>query len=367
MNVTNARAQSQSKAGAGAIDCDLHPVVPNLQVLLPYLEDHWRDMVVQRGVHELDSIGYPTNAPLSSRPDWRHESNRAGTKVEAMAREALDVFGSAHGILNPLYGAHLIFSEDMAAGFCRAINEWVRQEWLDRDPRLAASIVVPAQSPDLAVAEIERCAMDRRFVQVLLMVSGEVPLGRRQHWPIYETAQRLKLPIGIHAGSSYRHPVTPVGWPSYVSEDYASQATAFQSALTSLVCEGVFSKFPHLRVVLIESGFTWLASYLWRLTKYWRGLRMEIPWVDRPPIDIVRERVRLTLQPVDAPPEAVQLTKLFEHLGSDELILFSTDYPHWQFDGTDVLPRGLPEALKRKIMVENPAATYGRLNGEAAS
>jgi uncharacterized protein len=43
------------------------------------------------------------------------------------------------------------------------------------------------------------------------------------------------------------------------------------------------------------------------------------------------------------------------------LLLFSTDYPHWQFDGDEVLPQGLSPELVRKIMIDNPFATYGRL------
>src|SRR5215468_5400297 len=165
----------------------------------------------------------------------------------------------------------------MARAFARAINDWIAKEWLDRDPRLRASIVVPLQNVEFTVDEIERCAVDPRFVQVLVLAMGEVPLGRRHFWPVYAAAERHRLPIGIHAGSSYRHPVTAgVGWPSYYTEDYAAQAVGFQSQLTSLVCEGVFSKFPNLRVVLMESGCSWLPAHLWRLTKYWRGLRMEI-------------------------------------------------------------------------------------------
>ena len=53
--------------------------------------------------------------------------------------------------------------------------------------------------------------------------------------------------------------------------------------------------------------------------------------------------------------------KLMEHMDSDELLLFSTDYPHWQFDGEDVLPAGLPPSMVRKIMIDNPRATYPRL------
>jgi uncharacterized protein len=348
-------------ADVGGIDCDIHPTVPGLKALLPYMDEHWRDMLTQRGMHELDSIAYPSDAPITARPDWRPGGGKPGTDLDLLRRQALDHFGTSLAICNCLYGVQLLFSEDMAAGFARAVNDWMAREWLDCEPRLRASIVVPVQNPEMAVEEIERCATDRRFVQVLMLVQGELPLGRRYYWPIYAAAERHGLPVGIHAGSGYRHPVTPVGWPSYYTEDYAAEATAFQSQLTSLICEGVFTKYPKLRVVLLESGFTWLPAYLWRLTKYWRGLRTEIPWVDCSPTEIVRSNVRLTLQPVDAPPKPEQLERLMDHMGSDALLLFSTDYPHWQFDGDDVLPEGLPPSLVRKIMIDNPRETYPRL------
>ncbi len=175
------------------------------------------------------------------------------------------------------------------------------------DERLRASILIPIQSAELAVAEIERLAPDKRFVQVMTLAAGETMLGRRHHWPIYEACQRHGLPFAIHAGSSYRHPPTAVGWPSYHIEDYVSQAITFQSQLASLLAEGVFKKFPDLKVVILESGFTWLPAFLWRFKKYWRGLTMEIPWVDEPPTNIVRDHVRFSLTPFDGPEDPAQI------------------------------------------------------------
>ena len=123
----------------------------------------------------------------------------------------------------------------------------------------------------------------------------------------------------------------------------------------------MFNRYPDLKVVLLESGWTWLPAHLWRLTKYWHGLRMEIPWVDRSPAEIVRSNVRFSLQPTDAPPDAASLQRIVEHMQSDELLLFSTDYPHWQFDGMAVIPEGLSMELVRKITIDNPRATYARL------
>jgi hypothetical protein len=196
---------------------------------------------------------------------------------------------------------------------------------------------------------------------VLLLVNGEMPLGKRYYWPIYAAAERLGLPVGIHAGSMYRHPVTGVGWPTYLAQDYFSHATSFQTQLTSLITEGVFKVHPDLKVVMMESGFSWLPPYLWRLDKYWHGLRFEIPWVDRLPSEIVKSNVRFTVQPTDTPPNAEMVEKLFDHLGSDDLLLFSSDYPHWQFANDDVLPRGIPDRHLAKLMVANPRATYSRL------
>ena len=344
-----------------AIDCDVHPTVPDLKALMPYLDDHWRDSVEERGIPGLESISYPPNAPITARPDWRHKGGLAGTSVADLQATVFERLGADRAILNCLYGVQLVFNEDMAQAFARAVNDWIAKEWLDRDPRLRASIVVTPQNTEYAVDEIERHAGDRRFVQILLLAMGEVPLGRRQFWPIYAAAERHGLPIGIHAGSAYRHPVTSLGWPSYYIEDYAAQSQGFQSQVASLITEGVFAKFPALKVVLIESGVTWLPGFLWRFSKFWRGLRTEVPWVDRSPSDIVRDHFRLTIQPLDAPSDPDAVERAIEHLRSDDMLLYASDFPHWQFDGDDPLPPGIPQALRHKVLVENPIATYNRL------
>lgn len=344
-----------------AIDCDVHPTVPSMKAFAAYLDDYWRDSVEERGIPPLDPISYPPNAALSVRADWRGKNGAGATRVGDLCETVFDRLGSSLAICNCLYGVQLPFSEDMGRAFAKGLNDWIAKEWLDRDPRLRASIVVPMQNVEYAVDEIERCAADRRFVQVMVLAMQEVPLGRRSNWPIFAAAERHRLPIGIHAGSSYRHPVTSLGWPTHYIEDYVAQSQGFQSQLTSLITEGVFAKFPRLKVVLIESGVTWLPGFLWRFSKFWRGLRTEVPWVDRPPDEIVRDHIRLTVQPFDAPEDAEIAQRAIEHLRSDDILLFASDYPHWQFDGDEAMPSAIPAALHHKIRVENPLATYERL------
>ena len=360
----NSGTKTVAIPAAGAIDCDIHPALPGTHVLVPYLDEYWRAHVLMRGL-ERDNYGLaavPDNAPINVRPDWKPAKGAAGTDAELLRAQALDGFASRFAICNVLHGAQAIFSEDLSAAFCRAINDWVAAEYLDRDPRFRASIVVPMHSAELAAREIERKAEDKRFVQVLVLEMGELPLGRRQHWPIYRGAERYDLPIGIHAGSSFRHPPTNLGWPSYYLEDYVAWSTGFAGVLNSLISEGVFVEFPRLKVVLMESGVTWLPAWMWRANKTWRGIRAEVPWLEKSPADYAREHVRLTVQPFDAPPRADQLQRLLEEIDCDDMLLFASDYPHWHYDGTDALPDGLPAGLTRKILVDNALKTYPRLS-----
>lgn len=343
------------------IDCDIHPTIADSRALLPYVPAHWAEEVVDREVLYLDTVGYPPNAPLTARPDWRGAGGRAALNAGDMAREALDRWNIEFAICNCLFGAQLIHNEDMAVVFAHAINEFIAREWLDRDPRLRASMVLPLQSVERSVDEIEARAADRRFVQGMVYCMGEAPLGKRQFWPIYAALERHGLPLAIHAGSSYRHPVTSLGWPSWVVEDYAAQAQGFQSQLASLILEGVFQKFPGLKVVMMESGVTWLPGFAWRLDKFWRAMRREAPWVDRPPTEIARDHIRLTIQPFDAPDDAGTIEKIIDHFGSEEMFLFASDYPHWQFDGDAVMPAAIPARLRGRIERDNALATYARL------
>src|SRR4051795_12045599 len=182
-----------------AIDCDVHPSVTNIRQLLPHLEPYWRDSVEERGIGSLESAAYPPNAPITARPDFRGANGYAATDAAQVTRQVCDRWGASHAILNCLYGVQLIYNEDIARAFARALNDWIAMEWLDRDPRLRASIVIPMQNVEYAVEEIEHWAQDKRFVQVMVLCMQEVPLGRRSNWPLFAAAEKHGLPIGIHA------------------------------------------------------------------------------------------------------------------------------------------------------------------------
>src|SRR5260370_20542532 len=103
---------------AGGVDCDLHPAVPHLTSLLPYLNDYWRDQVTTRGMTDLVSQSYPQNSPISAPPDWRPAQGKPGSNLEDMKAQALDPVGVSYAICHPLYGVQTGVSQDTPPPVC---------------------------------------------------------------------------------------------------------------------------------------------------------------------------------------------------------------------------------------------------------
>ena len=341
------------------IDCDIHNELPSLKALYPYLPDHWRDYIEESAFVGPDSNDYPKGAPTTARPGSRPPNGPPGSDLALVREQVLDAWNVDFGILTNAYWVQSIHLEDFAADMATAINQWQIDNWLDQEPRLRASLVVPSQNPMLAAREIERFGGHPGFVQVIMPVRSLIPYGKRAYDPIYSAATKHGLAIGIHYGGAPGHSPTPTGWPSTYLEEYAGMAQVFQSQVISLIFEGAFDRFPDLRIALIEGGFTWMPSLMWRMDKEWKGLRHNTPWVKQPPSDYMRGHLRMTVQPINAPPQQEQLVQVIEQLESDEMLMFSTDYPHWHFDtNEEAWPVVLPDEITAKIMAENARAFY---------
>jgi uncharacterized protein len=339
------------------IDCDVHNIVPSIEALTPYLDDHWREVIATSQFAGPTDQPHPPNVATSRRADLADvDGMPPGTTLASVRDQILDPLDLSHAILSCDYGIESVRNPDAAAALARAVNDWQVAEWLEPEPRLRAALVVVSQQPEMAAEEISRVGGRDGFVAVYLPVRSAIPYGNRIYWPLFEAATAHDLVVELHFGGSPGLPPTASGWPTSWLEDYVDMASAFQSQLTSLVAEGTFDRYPDLRVSLIESGFAWLPAFLWRFDKGWRGLRREIPWTRRAPSEYVRDHVRLALQPVDGPADPAALAQTIDQLGSDELLMFSTDYPHRHTDeGLEAVPASLPET---RLLAENASRHY---------
>jgi uncharacterized protein len=326
------------------IDCDVHNVVGSIETLEPYLDDHWREVIATSQFAGPTDQAHPPNLATSRREDLAAvDGGEPGRTVGALRAQLLEPLDLEAAILSCDYGVESVHNPDAAAALARAVNDWQIERWLEPEPRLRAAIVLASQQPSLAVAEIERVAGHPQFVAVYLPVRSAIPYGNRVWWPLLEAAVEHELVVELQFGGSSGLPPTASGWPTSWLEEYVDMASAFQSQLTSLVAEGTFDRFPELRMSLVESGFAWLPAFMWRFDKGWRGLRREIPWTRRLPSEYIREHVRVTLQPVDGPPEPAELLRVIDQLGSEEMLMFSSDYPHRHTaEGLAAIPADLP-------------------------
>lgn len=338
------------------IDCDVHTPPPGGRRLLRYLPAYWREFVTSGEFTYPQSVvnAYPQRAPTSG----TFKTGEEISPLDLVRREVLERGGASAALVNCFYGIESILNPDLAVVLASAVNDWLAQEWLAPEPRLRAGIVVTPQDPPAAAAEIERLAANPGFVQVFLPVRSATPYGNRAYHSIFAAAEAHGLPVALHFGGMPGNPPTPSGWPAYYVEEYAGMADVFQTQLISLVAQGVFERFPRLRIVFLESGFSWLPGLLWRLDKEWKGLRREVPWVKRPPSEYIREHLRIALQPLDVPLEAEVVEELLDQIGADGLLLYSTDFPHRHLDEPRRFLELLPEPLAERVRHLNAEGLY---------
>ncbi|MBT5877376.1 MAG: amidohydrolase family protein [Candidatus Latescibacteria bacterium] len=345
------------------IDTDIHNTIPSLKTLYPYLQDFWRDYLEESAFVGPDAHDYPAGLPFSARADSKSSDGPPGSQMELVRSNTIDAWKAEIGILTCNYWTTSIHHEDFALALSSAINDWQIDAFLNPEPRFRASLVVPGQNPELAAQEIDRLGGHPGFVQVIVPVRSHTLYGKRHFDPLYEAAVRNNLVVGIHYGGASGHPPTPTGWPVSFLEEYTGMTQLFQSQLLSLITEGAFNRHPDLKVSFIEGGFTWIPSFIWRMDKEWKGLRHELPWLTEPPSAYIHRHLRFTTQPMGAPPDPVHMSQILDQMGSTDLLMFATDYPHHHFDSPrEALIKGIEEPLLGKIMAENARNWYALPN-----
>jgi predicted TIM-barrel fold metal-dependent hydrolase len=281
-------------------------------------------------------------------------------KTLTLDRLQSEVLSEATGaLLHCYYGVESFTHPGWGPAMVTAVNRWLQEEWLDRDPRLLAYAVIAPLHLEAALEEIERIAADPRFVGVYVPARSPSAYGHRRFWPIWEAVAAHDLAIGIGFGGGTGTPTTPVNWLGSFWEEYAAGALPYQAHVMSFAVSGLLDRYPNLRIVMHESGWTWLPSVCWRVDQEWKAAHREVPWMDGPPSSYVRRFMRFTTQPTDAPPEAEFLREIVDQLDLARLLIYSTDYPHeYAGSGNDALFEVLNDEEAAMVRWQNAADCY---------
>jgi predicted TIM-barrel fold metal-dependent hydrolase len=337
------------------IDSDVHHQFPSAATLGEYLPEGTIVSTYTGG------SGVPHPQGAFRRDTVTPSGGTPGSDPEFMVHDLLDRHDIEYAVLSP--GNSLAFGGlpdvDLAAQLARATNDWTVDDWFSVDERFLGSILVIARDPELAVEEIRRHASNPRMVQVTI-TGAPCLLGHPSLHPIYEACDELGLPFNMHVGGGEAgvNGGQPLGPPTSYVEMHTTMCIPAMNHLINMVTEGVFEKFPNLTFVLNEFGIAWLPFVMWRLDMEYRAGREELPWLTRLPSQYIMDHVRFTTQPLENPEDPRDLVKLLEVMGGPRLLLFATDYPHWDADNPDTVLRWFPEEWLEPVFHQNARAVY---------
>jgi uncharacterized protein len=305
---------------------------------------------------------------------FRHDAARpeGGTPSSDPAQvvtDHIERYGIDYAVLMPgsLLGLCGLPDADLASAIASATNDWTINEWLSADERFLGAILVAPRDPERAADEIRRLAGHPRMVQATV---NTLPclLGDPALDPIFAACAEVGIPLTMHLGQNggVSDMAWPIGGPTSFCESHTGITVQGQYHLLSLITEGVFVRYPTLRVVFNEFGIAWLPFVMWRLDMEYRAFRKELPWLTRLPSEYIRDHVRFTTQPLEEPARPMDLVTLLSLVEAEGMLMFSSDYPHWDADNPEYVLRAFPEETKQRILFDTAYEVLG-LEGRLAA
>lgn len=360
----------QPRLDIGLVDCDVHQVIKQPEELFPYLPRVYKEQIVEQGLR-MPGSGYfnvPKNAArtdLTTNCDVeKHNPFEDGNTYEVLRDEHLDLWHVDYALLtgSTMYPASVLPDPDFAAALCRAFNDWTVEHWLARDQRFIFALAVSTGDPKLAVEEIERLGDHPQVKAIILPTGNRFPYGNRFYHPIWEACERHGLAIAIHPGNEgggMAGAPTGVGYPTYYIETRMARPQMAMAHAVSLIAEGVFEKYPRLRVLFDEVDQFWAAGLMWHLDADWKSLRDQTPWLKRLPSESFRRHIRVGSQPLLEPENPEQFWRMLDAMHADETLVYSSDWPHWDWDDPATTFPRLPERLHRRVFCDNARELFG--------
>jgi predicted TIM-barrel fold metal-dependent hydrolase len=355
------------------VDVDIHHNVRSDADLLPYLPEQWRAYVRGNGREQFPVYSPPAAKAQALIPNrgqradaYPADGTRSGSSYDVLREQLLDRYGYSRALLTHQLGDsqnHL--NHYYAEAVCRAVNDWNIDSWLSLDDRLYSVLVVPSQMPERAAAEIRRVGGHPKIAGVLL--SGNAlgrPIGDPLYDPIHRAAAEFCLPLVLHIASSDR-PTTMIrtaGGPKpTIMEGVAEGGQGAAHYISSLLVHGVFERYSGLRVLFNEYGVSWLPSIVWGLDQNYEVLRFESGLVKRWPSEYIHDHILFSTQPLEESADDKRaLGRLLESIdGVEEILCFSSDYPHISFDDPLHAAKILPARWHRNIFWENACRLFG--------
>ena len=287
---------------AARIDCQSHLFCPELLDLMAKRRDS--PHVYRKGADRYVVIGEWTRRILPKHTD-------VAAKIADM--DAAGIAMTALSINDP--GPEL-FGKD-GASIARLVNDWIASIARQHPTRFFGLCVLPLQSMDACLTELDRC-VNRLGMKGILLYSnnaGRFP-DEPEFRPLFRRAEELDIPILLHPA----YPMTYDATKGY--EMAAGLGLMFDTtiALTRIILAGILDQHPKLKLVCPHVGGA-LPYLVGRIDHQTMVLKRGAEHIRRAPSEYLRQIWLDTVSPL-----AMSIRYGFDFVGPDRL-LYASDHP----------------------------------------
>ncbi len=288
----------------------------------------------------------------------KHEKTPAGTQRDIVTTKRwMDAMGVDYACLFPtpmlFLGVHP--QPEVEAALAQAYNRWLCDRVLAQEPRIISMLYLPFNDPEAAYRTVKEFG-GRKGVKGFMVTSPRYkPVHDNAYVKTYALLEEMGLPISFHAAYNWNDQAL-----SQVNRFIGVHALGFMwfnmIHMTNWVINGMPERFPKLKVLWIESGLTWAYSLMQRLDHSYMMRTSDCPSLKRLPSEYMQEMF-YSSQPMEVPKDLSILEATFKMIKAETQLVWSSDYPHWDFDLPSViydLPF-LKEQSKRNILGGNAA------------
>lgn len=311
------------------VDCDGH-VIESMSELGEYGDASIRWL--KPGHKDVRRLPFPSLDGVHWHNNQRVEGNLKKTRTNASEHR----MGSAEDwqaflekthieetVLFPSSGLSVGLLRDVeyTASLCRAYNDYVADRYRRVDSRLHPMAIIPMQDPILAVKELKRAVKELDLAGAMVPATGLLmgaDLGHQWHWPVYEAAADLDCVLGVHGGSNRQ-----LGLDTFMAPGSSltlHHPLALVTACVSMTYNGVFDRYPNLRVAFLEGGCAWVVLLLDRVERN----REQFPVFHSWPVHDYLSGGKILVGCEGNDPS---LPYLVQRIGA-EPFAYSSDYPH---------------------------------------
>ena len=267
---------------------------------------------------------YPMRSSEKTDADKQRDVQLTHRWMDAMSVDYACLFPT--GMLN--IGMHP--QKEVEADLCWAYNRWLTEKVLPEGAgRIYSMLCLPFSDPDESLRQVEKFGDCKHVTGFMVTTVRNLPVHDNAYMKVYRAIEERGLALSFHAGPNWGEPIFKM-CNRFISVHALGFTWYNIIHLTNWVINGLGERFPKLPVIWIESGLAWLPFLMQRLDHEYMLRTSECPTLKKKPSDYMRD-MYYSSQPMEIQDiQAMECT--FRMINAETQLLYSSDYPHWDFD-----------------------------------